>query len=74
MIVLFAGFLVAWRREGIGGAISVLSLLGFYLWHIAVAGRLPHGPFFLLLAAPGALFIVTWLLSQRWETKRTIDG
>jgi hypothetical protein len=59
-----AGFVIAWWREGIGGMTTVLSLAGFYLWHIAVAGWPPRGPFFVLLAAPGFLFLLCWLLSQ----------
>jgi hypothetical protein len=58
------GFLIAWRREGPGGAITVLSLAGFYLWLFLVDGRLPRGPYFLLFASPGFLFLASWFLER----------
>jgi hypothetical protein len=64
------GFGVAWWREGIGGIISVLSLIGFYVWPFAVRGQLPHGPYFFLFTAPSALFLLSWFLTQAHERKR----
>jgi hypothetical protein len=60
------GFVIAWWREGVGGAITVGSLALFYLWMFARDGRLPSGPFFLLLAAPGILYIIGALL---WRSR-----
>ena len=60
------GFVVAWRREGVGGAITVGSLALFYLWMFARDGRLPTGPYHLLLAAPGFLYIAGALL---WRSR-----
>ena len=51
------GLVVAWRREGLGGLVSVCSLALFYFWMFTRLGRMPTGPYFLLLAAPGFLFI-----------------
>ena len=59
------GMIVARRREGLGGAITVGSLLAFYAALWVMDGRLPRGPYFALLAAPGVLFLVCWLLSAR---------
>ena len=59
-----AGMVLAWRYEGIGGAISTMSLLAFYVWLTIVGGRFPHGQYFALLAAPGLLFLVCWLLER----------
>ncbi len=61
--VLF-GLVVAWWREGIGGAVALLSLAGFYLWMWLQNGRLPEGPFFVLVAAPGLLFLICSLLDR----------
>jgi hypothetical protein len=58
------GIIVAWRREGLGGGITVGSLLAFYAWLRVVSGRFPGGPYFALIAAPGILFLVSWLLSR----------
>lgn len=62
-IGLLLGLLLAWRWEGLGGAIAVGSFLLFYLWIRFEAGRWPGGPYFALLAAPGLLF----LLVAGWE-------
>lgn len=59
-----AGMVLAWRWEGIGGAITTLSLVAFYLWLTIVGGRLPRGPYFLLVAAPGFLFLFCWLVDR----------
>lgn len=59
-----AGMLVAWRREGLGGAITIASLLLFYVVHFATAGTWPRGWAWLAFAAPGFLFALTWYLSR----------
>jgi len=52
------GLIAAFRKERLGGAITVASLAGFYVWHYVVAGDLPGGPYFVILAAPGALRLI----------------
>jgi len=64
------GLAVAWWREGIGGIIALGSLAGFYGWVTARAGHPPGGPYFLLLAAPGFLFLAVWLLEQARSAPR----
>jgi hypothetical protein len=59
-----AGFGIAWWRENVGGLITVGSVALFYLWMFARDGRLPAGPYFLLLAAPGFLHIASALLAR----------
>jgi hypothetical protein len=63
------GFVIAWRREGLGGAITVGSLALFYIWMIALDGRLPSGPYFLLLAAPGFLYVASALLRRSPDSR-----
>ena len=58
------GMILAWRREGLGGGITVGSLLAFYALLGVIDGRFPRGPWFVLIAAPGGLFLLCWLLSQ----------
>jgi hypothetical protein len=59
------GMIVAWRWEGLGGGITVGSLPAFYATMRVTSGQFPRGPWFALVAAPGALFLVCWLLSAR---------
>jgi hypothetical protein len=60
-----AGFLVAWWREGPGGALTVASLVAFYLLHLATAGQFPPGWGWLILASPGFLFLWSWKRSRK---------
>ena len=64
---IIIGLALAWWRELLGGAITLLSLVGFYAWHVLTSGGLPAGPYFLLFAAPGLLFLVAALLKRRNE-------
>jgi hypothetical protein len=58
------GMIVAWRWEGLGGVITIGSLLAFYAALRIMDGRFPRGPWFALVAAPGVLFLVCWWLSR----------
>jgi hypothetical protein len=52
------GMILAWRRECLGGGITVACLVVFYMIHFATAGVLPRGWGWLVLAAPGFLFLL----------------
>lgn len=55
---MLLGFAIAWWREGLGGIVTLLSMVLFYLWIYQRDGRVPMSPYFLLLAAPGLLFVL----------------
>lgn len=57
------GMVLAWRWEGLAGAITVGSVLAFYAALGIIDGRLPRGPFFALVAVPGVLFLLSWAMS-----------
>ena len=59
------GMILAWWREGLGGSITVGSLLAFYVLHTATVGRLPKGWAWLVPAAPGFLFLWSWKRSRK---------
>jgi hypothetical protein len=59
------GMILAWWREGLGGAITVASLVVFYLIPVATAGALPKGWAFLVFAMPGFLFLLCWTTARR---------
>jgi hypothetical protein len=52
------GMILAFRRECLGGGITVACLVVFYMIHFATAGVLPRGCGWLVLAAPGFLFLL----------------
>ena len=55
---VLAGFIVAWKLEMLGAAISIASLMCFYLWHYLGSGDLPTGPWFFVFAAPAFVFLL----------------
>ena len=57
------GMILAWRWEGLGGGITVGSLLAFYAALRVIDGRFPRGPYFALIAAPGLLFLLSWAIT-----------
>ena len=58
------GLVIAWFRKGLGGSLALASLLAFYVWNLLARGTLPGGPYLLLVAAPGFLFLIAWMLSR----------
>lgn len=60
-----AGFVIAWRKERLGGAITVGSLLVFYSVFLFRLSDPTRGVWFLVFAFPGFLFLIAWALSHR---------
>lgn len=57
------GMLWAWRNERVGGTMTVVSLLLFYVVHLTTSGTFPAGFAWLAFAAPGFLFLLASRLS-----------
>jgi len=58
------GMALAWRRESLGGGLTLASMVAFYVWMYLDRGTFPRGPYFLLIAAPGILFGLAAMLSR----------
>jgi hypothetical protein len=58
------GMVVAWWKEGLGGGITVASLVGFYVLYAVTKGSLPPGWGWFILAVPGFLFMWCWRRSR----------
>lgn len=58
------GMALGWKNELIGGVVTVLSLLAFYATQMLHAGNLPSGPWFLIFASPGILFLIAWFADK----------
>ena len=63
-IGVVAGMIIAWRKEAVGGFVTVASLIGFYLVYGYLLRNHIGGWFFLAFAAPGFLFLSHWLLCR----------
>ena len=61
-IGIVIGMAIAWWKEGVGSAVTLGSLLGFYLiWGFLLRNHI-GGWWFVVFAAPGFLFLLHWLL------------
>lgn len=62
---IVVGFVVAWWKEGLGGGITIASLLIFYLIFVfLLKDNLARGGWFLVFALPGFLFLGTYAISR----------
>jgi hypothetical protein len=59
------GMILAWWKEGLGGGVTVASLVAFYILYTVTKGSLPPGWAWLILAIPGFLFLWSWRRSRR---------
>lgn len=60
---VIAGMVIAWWREGLGGGITIASLVAFYVAHLLLSGGLPRGWAFAAFASPGVLFLAYRLVA-----------
>lgn len=59
------GMIIGWIRPRIGGLIAVGALAGFYVVSYVIGTGVPTGPYFLLFALPGVLFVIDGILMRR---------
>lgn len=61
-IGVMIGMVIAWWKEGLGSAITLGSLLAFYLvWGYLLRNHI-GGCWFVVFASPGLLFLLHWLV------------
>jgi len=66
------GLVTAMKWEGLGGSITIVSMVAWHIIMNAAHGAPDIKPFIDGLAAPGLLFLVVWLLSC-WQRRRAAD-
>ena len=59
------GTVAAWRWHRSGSLVAIGSLMGFYVYNYAVSGRLPSGPWFVVMVVPALLWLWLSLLEER---------
>ncbi len=60
MVAFFAlwlGLILGWKRELAGGLLTLSGLAAFYLIYYLFSASFPRGPFFLIFASPGFLYL-----------------
>lgn len=68
LIIMLAGFLVAWKNEGWGGMLILLGFLLFFITNYAGSNSFKLGIFFILFPLTGAMFLFCWLSCKRSAT------
>lgn len=58
------GMILAWWKEGLGGVITVGSLVAFYVIHYISVHTFPKGWGWFSFSVPGFLFLLSWYLSR----------
>lgn len=64
------GMILAWWKEGLGGCITIGSLIIFYILHLATSGKFPQGWAWLIFSSPGFLYLLYWLWTRKVEKLR----
>ncbi len=63
--IMWLGLIVGWKWELHGGLLSIGGVAAFYLFDYLFSGMFPRGPFFLIFALPGALFLYCGVMNRR---------
>lgn len=67
-----AGLLIGWRSEGLGGSITVISLISFYIINYIFAGGFPQGWTIPLVSSPGIAFILYSIFTFNYRHRNAI--
>jgi hypothetical protein len=59
LLVIWAGLLLGWKWEAVGGGLAIAGVVGFCV----VEGGLPN-PVFLIFVAAGLLYLGAWLMGK----------
>jgi hypothetical protein len=62
---VWVGLILGWKSELWGGILILGGTIAFHLLDYAFSGNFPRGPFFLIFASPGVLFLLyAWLIRK----------
>ena len=64
-VAVWLGLLLGWKWELYGGLLTVCGVAAFYLLDYLFSGTFPRGPFFLIFASPGLLFLYCGLQTRK---------
>ncbi|MCB0115190.1 MAG: hypothetical protein R2873_25370 [Caldilineaceae bacterium] len=61
---VIVGMIMAWRWEGMGSLVVLVSFTAFYVAQWLLTGALPSGPWFAVFCLPALLFALVWLFDN----------
>lgn len=68
LLIMLAGFILAWRNEGLGGLLILVGFLMFFLTNYIGSRSFKLGIFFLLFPVSGIMFLFCWHRCRKSET------
>lgn len=66
-VIVFIALILAWKWERLGGWMIIGGMAAFYFLEFVFSGDFPRGPFFLIIALPGILFLISYYASNKTE-------
>ena len=72
-VAVWLGLLLGWKWEFYGGLLSVCGVVAFYLADYLFSGTFPGGPFILIFASPGLLFLYCGLRARKTPRDESIE-
>lgn len=67
------GMIIAWWKEGLGAAVTLLSLLAFYFVYGYLLRNHIGGWAFIAFASPGFLFLLHWFCAMLVKSTTPLD-
>ncbi len=64
-IITFLGLGLIWFNELLGGILSILGMLAFYLINFLASNELPAAALLLLFYIPGILALISWRMKRK---------
>jgi hypothetical protein len=62
---VWVGLILGLKSELWGGLLIIGGMIAFHLFDFAFSGNFPRGPFFLIFASPGVIFLLyAWLIRK----------
>ena len=68
-VTTWAGLILGWKWERLGGYLIIGGMAAFYLFDYFLSGTFPRGSFFLVIAFPGVLYLLASLTKSTDTTE-----
>ncbi len=64
MLTIVYGLAEGWKSEKLGGLLTIVGLIAFYIFNKIFNGNWPDGPWFVFMVFPAVLYLISWRLNK----------